>query len=351
MELKRELAIHEANFSKYRSRQKKGRCSSCQSLQGIAFNAFVNCGSYTEKFRLITRDFIRLILSLWAALSIGSSASAEAYTWSSYIAIWSEVDIVPTIGKYEPMHTLFFCASLFAALCTYGAMQVDSTGDYSSFTRSLGAKNNYGYRKVSSPEPVREGKVSERFELHAGDCTATKEWNDCANDRERSELAQRPPYSLPENEYWYFWSLFVPESFKNIFPTKVCLGQFHQEGARSPPLMFQNADGGYWLDLNQTEQKPELLIEDKDLRGRWHDFLVNARWSKGKDGFLKIWVNGNLKFSRDGANLKQDGPVIFKYGIYRSFLSRNKAKRPDQVVYFDAVRWGSKRKDVEIPKP
>jgi hypothetical protein len=249
------------------------------------------------------------------------------------------------------MSILFLCASLFTTLCAHGATQADSAGQYSGFTRILGAKNTYGYKKASAPEPVREGKVSERFELHTGDCGAAEGWDDCASDRERSELTQQPPHSLPGKEYWYAWSLFVPESYKNIFPTKVCLGQFHQIGALSPPLMFQNANGGYWLDLNQIEEDPKLLIDDKNLRGRWHDLLVNARWSKKKDGFLKVWVNGELKFSRNGANLKREGRIFFQYGIYRSFLSRNKAKHPDQVVYFDAVRWGSKREDVEVSKP
>lgn len=244
-----------------------------------------------------------------------------------------------------------FWIGLSLAIPALAAAPADSAGQYSGFQRSLGAKNSYGYKEVSAPEPVREGKVSERFELRSGDCAAIPEWNDCSNDRERSELKQQPPFSLPGQEYWYSFSLFVPETYKNIYPVKVALGQFHQKGAKSPPLMFQNGKGGYWLDLNQTRQKSVLLIEEEKLRGRWHDLLVNARWSKGKDGFLKVWVNGKLKFSREGANLKQDGPIYFKYGIYRSFLSRNKNKHPDQVVYFDGVRWGTKRENVEAGRP
>jgi hypothetical protein len=240
---------------------------------------------------------------------------------------------------------------LLLAIPADAAAPADSAGLYSGFKRSLGAKNGHGYKVVSAPEPVREGKTSERFELRTGDCTGTKEWDDCTNDRERTELGQQPPLSVPGREYWYSFSLYVPESYKNIFPVKVSLGQFHQEGAKSPPVMFQNGNGGYWLDLNQTRQKSALLIEEKNLRGRWHDLLVNARWSKEKDGFVKVWVNGELKFSREGANLTQDGPVYFKYGIYRSFLSRNKKRRPNQVVYFDAVRWGNEREDVEVSKP
>lgn len=247
------------------------------------------------------------------------------------------------------MRSSLLWLGLLLAIPANAAAPADSAGLYSGFKRSLGAKNSHGYQVVS--EPIREGKVSERFELRSGDCSGTKDWNDCANDRERSELGQQAPFSQPGEEYWYAFSLYVPDSYKNIFPVKVALGQFHQEGAKSPPLMFQNGKGGYWADLNQTRQKSALLIEEKDLRGRWQDLLVNARWSKGKDGFVKVWVNGELKLSREGANLTQDGPIYFKYGIYRSFLSRNKNKHPDQVVYFDGVRWGKKREDVELGRP
>lgn len=245
----------------------------------------------------------------------------------------------------------FLSLGLILAISANAAAPADSAGLYSGFKRSLGAKSAYGYKVVSAPEPVREGKTSERFELRSGDCSGTPDWNDCDKDRERSELGQQKPLIQPGEEFWYSFSIFVPITYKNIFPVKVALGQFHQEGSSSPPLMFQNGKGGYWLDLNQTRQKSSLLIEEKDLRGRWHDLILNARWSKGKDGFVKVWVNGELKFSREGANLKQDGPVYFKYGIYRSFLSRNKSKHPDQVVYFDAVRWGKKREDVEVSEP
>lgn len=266
-------------------------------------------------------------------------------------AIRVEIDRERPIIKYVNMRFPLFWIGLSLAIPAIAAAPADSPGQYSGFKRSLGAKNTHGYKVVSAPEPVREGEVSERFELRTGDCTSTPLWNDCANDRERSELKQQPPYSFPGKNYWYSFSLFVPASYKSIHPTKVALGQFHQEGANSPPLMFQNGKGGYWLDLNQTRQRAKLLIEEKDLRGRWHDILVNAHWSKGKDGFVKVWVNGKQKFSREGANLIQDGPIYFKYGIYRSFLSRNKNKHPDQVVYFDNVKWGTKREDVEAGKP
>ena len=69
-----------------------------------------------------------------------------------------------------------------------------SSGSGWRFKRSLpiGAKK-HGYQVVSAPEhPVRYGKKSERFEVRPGDCSRSKggSWDDCKEDRERSELIQ-----------------------------------------------------------------------------------------------------------------------------------------------------------------
>jgi hypothetical protein len=160
---------------------------------------------------------------------------------------------------------------------------------------------------------------------------------------------QLGPYIHQDRSYWFAWSLFVPSTYQNIYPVKVALGQFLQEGSAKPPLMFQNGSGGYWADLNQLGKDPVLLIPETELKERWHDLLVNVKWTKGKSGFLRIWVDGNKKVDFKGATLVGKGDVYFKYGIYRSFLSRAPQGKvlPDQVVYFDEVKWGTSRKAVD----
>jgi len=230
----------------------------------------------------------------------------------------------------------------------------------------------YGYKIVSRPHPVRAGKTSERFEVRPGDCYWDSGWNDCATDRERSELSEQEPYSSVGGEYWYGWSIFIPEDYPNIFPAKTALGQFFQKKTLSPPVMFQNHVGGYWLDLNQMNGSFEayyLLIPENEFRGRWHDIIVHAKWSTGSDGFIKVWVNGKLKVEHLGPQTMFTYPIFFKYGIYRSFISRYKKwkqlegiigemagqkkmgknvdKVPTQIVYFDEVRKGKSRESVD----
>lgn len=158
------------------------------------------------------------------------------------------------------------------------------------FERSLpvGAKA-HGHQNVSAPgHPVRYGRHSERFEVRPGDCSESEGggWDDCANDRERSEMIQRGARQRHGDEYWYRWSILLPEGHANIYPVKLAYGQFHQH--RCPPVfMFQEFGGGYHLNIqppiagyNDTRQ---LLSEDEFV-GKWADIVVHARWSGGRTG-------------------------------------------------------------------
>jgi hypothetical protein len=60
-----------------------------------------------------------------------------------------------------------------------------------------------------------------------------------------------------------------------------------------------------------------------------------------------VWVNGQLKADIKGPNTINTTPVYFKYGIYRSFVSRVQ-NRPTQVLYFDEVRKGPTRESVDL---
>ena len=219
-----------------------------------------------------------------------------------------------------------------------------------SFERSLNIKS-YGYKRVPAPHPVRVGKTSERFEVRNGDCYWDSGWNDCKTDRERSELYEVSPRAMIGYEYWYGWSVFVPKDFRNIYPTITTLGQFFQKNTRDPPVMFNYRGNGLWLYMNLYSWIC-LLLPEPEIRDRWNDFVVNVKWSTGNDGFLKVWVNGELKVDHLGPQTRFNYPIFFKYGIYRTFVSKYKKAYevrtvPTQIVYFDEVRGGGSRESVD----
>lgn len=216
---------------------------------------------------------------------------------------------------------------------------------FTSFNRSLNDKP-WGYQQVEV-----DGRVLDRFEVRPGDCGAHMGWSDCATDRERSEVSQQAPREPVGKQGWYGYSLFLPPDWINVWPTKTALGQFHQENAPGPILMFTQDDKGLFIELVQIKSARTTIIRNEDLVGRWNRIEINARWSRGTDGFVDVYVNGALVFSHRGANTVYPDNVFFKYGIYRTFMSRYKTVKgvpevPGQVAYFADVRSGATRESL-----
>ena len=203
--------------------------------------------------------------------------------------------------------------------------------------------------------PVRAGKKSIRFEVRPGDCGYDDSWSDCKKDRERHELSGK---RFGPGEWWHAWSIFIPEDFPIIFPTKAMFGQFYLKG-EGPIFAFENQwpdrniGGGYHVERDFIHyNKLDTIASDEEMRGKWTDILVHAKWSDKDDGFFKVWVNSQPKYDYKGRTLlKKSSKVYFKFGIYRSFMTRWRNKNnlqdvPAQVLYFDEVRIGKTKEKV-----
>ncbi|UXI03008.1 polysaccharide lyase [Photobacterium sp. TY1-4] len=241
-----------------------------------------------------------------------------------------------------------------------GCSSVDR-GDFGNFQRSLNDKS-YGYTLVTDPLDPNNPRPVERFEVRSGDCSRDKDWDDCHHDRERSELSQRTSRVANGDEVWYAWEVYFPVDYQNLYPIKSGMGQFHQEKA-PPVFMFQNqayhkfteqiTKGGYHLDYQiggQTDTMWELL-KDEDLRGKWHRIEIHAKWSSDYDGIFYVWVNNELKVKFHGRTL-ENKRAYFKYGIYRTHVSRYKRYHntdtvPTQVVYYRNVAAGDSRAEIQ----
>ena len=240
------------------------------------------------------------------------------------------------------------CLAMVLLAATALAAQAQASGNW-SFKRSLNT-SAYGYTLVEDHTGSAPSTKVERFEVRAGDCGAQPGWSDCDSDRERSELSENGSAPLG-SEYWYGWSFYLPPNHPNIYPAKVAFGQFHQRNSRSPAFMFQNDAGGLLIDKNfghSTERVP--LISQDDLLGRWHHIEVHAKWDK-LDGFFRVYVNGDLRYETTGST-SSGADIYFKYGLYRSFLSRYKTKIgtqevPTQVVLFANVRRATTRQGLQ----
>ncbi|HAT86879.1 MAG TPA: hypothetical protein DCS30_13610 [Rhizobiales bacterium] len=205
----------------------------------------------------------------------------------------------------------------------------------------------YGFKIVDSqtaPGP-RFGKKFIKFEVRPGDCGNNGGWDDCANDRERHELSQNKALQKHGDEYWYSWSIFVPTDTPSISPTKVHLGQFQQKNNNVLLLMSWSL-AGYYIDNqvpgNGYTRETRNIIPQRNYQGKWQDILIHTRWSHSSDGFFKIYHNHKLKYEYAGQTIAKGDRSFFKFGIYRSFISRYKnrnevSEAPKQIVYYDEV--------------
>ena len=232
-------------------------------------------------------------------------------------------------------------------------------GSFKNMDRSLN-NTRYGYQIINDPTGKAPTELIERFEVRDGDCTHEGAWSDCSGDRERSELKEPINRRITRSgsEYWYGWSIYIPENFPNIYPTKTALGQFHQnynQYAIGDPLfmLVHKKDGLFFDDKINGIFNYDKLIDEKELRGKWHKFEIYVNWnSDWKKGKMKIWINDELKLNYSNSTCKHIA-VYFKYGIYRSFMSRYKSKYktdkvPTQIVYYANVKRAKTREGLKV---
>ena len=207
-------------------------------------------------------------------------------------------------------------------------------GSGSKFYKSLTGKyyKKHGVQIVNKKDghPVRSGNQSIRFEVKQGDCGKDKDgqWDDCKNDRERHELSGGDG-AMSNGEYWFSWSIYFPKDHKNLYPLSNAFGQFHQKGGH-PVFMFKELKKGYTLVRTITEDDSlydfsdydeKLLLTNEEVAGKWFDVLINAKWTKKKNGFFKLWINDELKYDYVGPT-KSRQKVYQKFGVYRTGISR-----------------------------
>jgi hypothetical protein len=246
--------------------------------------------------------------------------------------------------------------SIIAQLSGCGGLAVE---------RSLNTKS-WGYKKVLSPEPVRAGEKAQRFEVRKGDCSDDPGWSDCDNDRERSEIKVLNNF-YPESDIWFSWSFYIPEDYKSAERVTTTIGQIHQRSSvrardiggtiTAPPLLQIRTIGNSFgttyhrfsgnLPTLVTKGEFEEITTVDALRGKWTDVVVHFRPTK-ENGILEIYINGKLERTIDNPMIIRPDNFYLKYGIYRSFVTREHPNvMPTQIVYFDEVRMGKTRMEVD----
>lgn len=249
---------------------------------------------------------------------------------------------------------------------------------------SFRGKYRFGHVK----QPTRRGGQAQRFEIRHGDCGKNSGWNDCTTDRQRVEMKERPKNSMskPGKGVWYGYSILIPSDFVSLGKANTTLGQVKAEGWSTPM---------WWLTFND---RPYIKFADGrtcnlgalgSWKGRWVDLVVFAHYGhSGQPVYFQLFKDDKLlcqlKTPFMPAEFARKTPKLgLKYGIYNSFVSRYLAQQgrtppevkayaqtheggksrspsptpfeydwgvrlPTHVIYYDEMRFGSRREEVDV---
>jgi len=282
-------------------------------------------------------------------------------------------------------------ASLTLAICVSPVVQAKGKPILGKTkVEDLRTKTKYGYRLVKGH--VRAGNKAQRFELRHGDCGRNKGWSDCDNDRQRIERKEKKKNTFQKlgKTAWYGWSIYLQPNFPDITKSNITLGQMKLKKWRTPVWSI-GVHRGYMV-VSFADHKNCKIGRLTNWNGRWVDLVIHADYSTklSVQGAFNIWVNGKKACSRRNPiitrEMVNDSARLLgmKYGIYNSYVSRwlsahakkmvtakafvdkhskNKPsksatnrpfdydwgiKLPTQVVYYDEMRYGTSRGDVDI---
>ena len=236
---------------------------------------------------------------------------------------------------------------------------------WKQLSNSMTGLSSHNFQYLNDSTKSRRGSQYQLFELRDGDCGSYIGWDDCANDRERVEFTAQP-FLPPKGKQCIAFSIMLDENFTLGSFNQTALAQIQQtggptgfmEGYESRPgvLMFHAQEGYYdfdWLylhgsrtDIKQTDLKFRLLSLN-DMKGKWTDISFCLDFAKNN---MSLWVNGKRKFNinQPPTGLHLPESIYFKYGIYRSFGSKQLSIVPTQIVYYDEIRRGSSIEEVDF---
>ena len=210
------------------------------------------------------------------------------------------------------------------------------------------------FHHLNSPKAINPVSISDfsiigdksiRFESNDGECWKEPKWNDCTNDRERTELYyKKKPW---KKERWYRFYIHLPKDYNSIAPAKMSLIQWKRHKPSKVLVMFQHDHSGLTFNRNGDTFKDTYIVlkPNKDLLGSWTEIIYSTNWHLDPEkGFMKVWIDGKLKVDFKGrSNNKKGKELSLRYGLYSSSMSRYKRvfeteTMPQRIVFFDGVK-------------
>jgi len=213
--------------------------------------------------------------------------------------------------------------------------------------------NNLIVNKADN-HPVYSGERSLRFEIRKGECSSNSFFDDCSNDRARTELYEYnrvniEPGMIQSYEYSMFLvsnEYFNPGNDTNPNAPLTVVSQiyFDDKGVEG------DAKGQFYLVVDHDQNlrirthtpftynidKQELIMTD--IFDKWITVKMELDASSNR---FRLFLNGSIVF-QDTYNFIPENNIdpqyFFKAGVYNSFMSDAKREYKTQVIYYDNLQ-------------
>lgn len=189
---------------------------------------------------------------------------------------------------------------------------------------------------------VRKGKKALKITIHKGD--KIEEGKGQYNASERGELLENKKIGPKEGKrYGYSFSLYLPKDFP-IVQTRLVLAQWKQDekedkvSVNNPLLALRYVDYELFITLQTGDwnERIKLFRTNEEVRGKWIDFKFNVKFTRTKNGFVKVWKNDKEIINYKGVTAYSEkfgyskpGKFYFKMGLYRDTMEE------PMTAYFD----------------
>ena len=206
----------------------------------------------------------------------------------------------------------------------------------------------------SDNHPVHSGERSLRFEIRKGECSSNSYFDDCSNDRARTEVYEYNRVNIePGMIQSYEYSMYIvsneyfnPGNDTNPYSPLTVVSQiyFDDQGIEG------DQKGQFYLVVDHDQNlrirthtpftynidKQELIMTD--IFDKWITVRMELDTSSNR---FKLFLNGSIVF-QEAYNFIPESSIepqyFFKAGVYNSFMTDARREYKTQVIYYDNLQ-------------
>ncbi|WP_066511860.1 heparin lyase I family protein [Rufibacter sp. DG15C] len=200
----------------------------------------------------------------------------------------------------------------------------------------------YGFTVES--DTVYSGKKAGRWELRAGDPPAA--------DGTRAEVLFSD--EVAQEETWHSFAGYFPSANYLLDSDDEAFNQWHQGGEFGSPLLTLRTQDGRFEVRRRSADGTVLNIHvlGPIIYDQWISVVIHIKQHL-TDGFMQVWINGDLRLDIKGLTTMYNGPFgKYKMGLYKSDWNNKGVTQSKKRVWFvDEVKIGNAANTYESMKP